>query len=67
MPKDQVVAVILAFARHLEPEGSTASETEIARERNWIDSAGRPTQEGEDLVAALEEQGQTRSVFRTVL
>lgn len=54
---------ILAFARHIAPAGSGSPE-EAARGRNWIGEAGEVTAEGEDLLAALNEQSHTRTVFR---
>ncbi len=55
---------ILAFAGHFgRGDGGTAAE-DVARRRNWLDAAGRPTEEGLELVEALSDQSRTRTVFR---
>jgi hypothetical protein len=54
---------ILAFAGHVGRSDGAEAE-EIARRRNWLDAAGRPTGEGLELVEALSDQSQTRTVFR---
>ena len=53
---------ILSVAHHLvgpDPETS-------ARHRRWVDEDGRPTGDGVALARALGEQGDTRSMLRTV-
>jgi glutamate synthase domain-containing protein 2 len=54
---------ILAFAGHVGRDGGTGAE-DVARRRNWLDAAGRPTEEGLELVEALSDQSRTRTVFR---
>jgi hypothetical protein len=54
---------ILAFAGHVgrgHPENAEA----IARRRNWIDAQGGVTDEGQELLEALGDQTETRTVFR---
>jgi hypothetical protein len=52
-----------AFAAQLAGE-SDESPVEAARSRGWLDENGEPTQEGRDLLQALDEQRQTRSALR---
>ena len=56
---------ILAFAQHLGRGWESGAEHE-ARARRWLDDQGRPTEDGLALLAALEDQRTTRTVFRTV-
>ncbi|WP_371036451.1 MULTISPECIES: hypothetical protein [unclassified Rhodosalinus] len=56
---------ILAFARHC---GAAANDPkDIAHRRGWLDAAGAPTKDGAALIAALDGQEATRSVYRGVL
>jgi len=65
MDEHDVAGRILAFAKHCGNAGTAPEDT--ARDRGWLDGAGAPTQEGHDLLRALDDQDETRSVFRTVL
>ncbi|MDJ0824699.1 MAG: hypothetical protein QNJ16_04280 [Rhodobacter sp.] len=56
---------ILTFAQHLGRGWEAGAEHE-ARSRRWLDDHGRPTADGLALLAALEDQRATRTVFRTV-
>lgn len=62
MQEEDPTDKILAFARHVGKEGD-APET-IARNRGWIDAAGRPTDEGHELLRALDEQKAQDAVYR---
>jgi hypothetical protein len=64
MSDQDITTRILAFAHHCGAESSSA-ET-VARRRGWIAEDGAPTDEGRELVEALDGQSATRSVFRTV-
>jgi hypothetical protein len=55
---------IIAFARHCGPESEGPER--FAMRRGWIDRQGAPTEEGRALIAALDGQDATRSVFRTL-
>lgn len=59
-----VKSQILAFAHHV---GNPKKDPERkAKERKWLDAAGRPTADGLALIAALHDQRETRSTFRSV-
>ena len=62
MQEEDPTEKILAFARHVGKEGD-APET-VARNRAWIDAAGRPTDEGRELLRALDEQKANGAVYR---
>jgi hypothetical protein len=65
MTESEITTRIIAFAQHC---GTGQREPEaIARRRGWLDGEGWPTEDGRQLVAALDDQSATRSVFRTVL
>lgn len=54
-----------AFAAQLTA-GADEPAHEAARSRGWLDAGGNPTQEGRDLLKALDEQSQTRSALRNL-
>jgi hypothetical protein len=54
---------ILAFAAHVAL-GEAQTPEGVAASRNWITPEGEVTDEGRALIAALEEQRETRTVFR---
>jgi len=56
-------AEILAFAAHIDSDDNRSPDA-IAKSRNWLDADGKPTEEGLELVAALEDQEDTRTVLR---
>ena len=56
-------ALILTFAAHVGRGEATGAET-VARRRNWLSPAGDVTEEGAELLRALDEQSATRTVFR---
>ncbi len=56
-------ALILSFAAHVGRGHTTGAET-VARQRNWLSDAGDVTEDGNDLVRALNDQTATRTVFR---
>ena len=56
---------IIAFARQLA-EGSDTCPLTLARDRRWLDEAGRATAEGVAVLAALAEQRGARSVIHHV-
>jgi hypothetical protein len=65
MDAQDITGRILAFAQHCR--GTDRSAEETARSRGWLDGEGWPTEDGRELIKALDEQDATRSVFRTVL
>lgn len=54
---------ILAFAAQVG-RGQTQPAEEVAKRRNWLSAEGEVTEDGRALVAALDDQGSTRTVFR---
>ena len=64
MDDAEITTRILAFARQCGSEQDEAGA--FARHRGWLEADGTPRREGRDLIAALDEQEATRSVFRTV-
>ena len=56
---------IISFANLLISPSSMASAKRVAEEKNWINANGMPTRSGIELVRALQEQHNTRSVFRS--
>ncbi|RDC73065.1 hypothetical protein DLJ49_08095 [Rhodovulum sp. 12E13] len=65
MDEQETADRIRAFATHCGRADTPPEAT--ARNRGWLDAEGHPAEAGHDLVRALDEQGETRSVFRTVL
>lgn len=63
MPLQDLRNRILAFAAHIGRIDRQSPEI-VACRRNWITEAGDVTEDGRALIAALDEQQQTRSVFR---
>ena len=64
MTQQDLTDRILSFAAHCGRQGRSARA--VAERRGWIDGAGRPTDEGRALIAALLEQSATRTIFRGV-
>lgn len=63
----EVAERILKIAQQLADEQPEPQDAEdVACDRGWLDDAGEPTQDGRDLVAALGEQSETRTIFRNV-
>jgi len=65
MTEQETAERIIAFAHHCDRADQPAETA--ARSRGWLDGDGWPTEDGRALVRALDEQAETRSVFRTVL
>lgn len=63
MPNRDLLDRIISFAAHVGQDGAQSPEA-VARLRNWISAAGEVTEDGRALIAALDEQLQTRTVFR---
>ncbi|MEM9839560.1 MAG: hypothetical protein AAF830_10470 [Pseudomonadota bacterium] len=59
---DEIVCDILWFAQFVGRQRT--SPEDVARRRGWIDTDGLPTAAGLELVRALRDQSETRSVFR---
>ncbi|MEM8812533.1 MAG: hypothetical protein AAGF59_07945 [Pseudomonadota bacterium] len=55
---------IIDFAGQLTADRESRSALSVAKENNWLDTRGLPTDRGLELVKALEDQQGTRSVFR---
>ena len=64
MDEQETAERIVAFATHCGRAETSPEAT--ARSRGWLDGEGWPTDEGRRLVAALDEQSETRTVFRTL-
>ena len=62
--QQDVKSRIVGFARHLDTDD--AEPEAAAKDRDWLDAQGRPTEAGHDLVEALIEQDRTRTTFRYV-
>lgn len=62
--QQSAVEQIIAFARHIGRADDTTPEDRVQR-RDWLDADGKPTEAGLDLLAALNDQGTTRTVFRS--
>lgn len=60
------VAVLTNFAHNLVGYSGEQTPFQIAVQQGWIDKAGKPTTLGLELAVALEEQQNTRSVFRAL-
>lgn len=60
---DEIREMVLQFAQQLDPD-TTQKADEIATARGWLDEAGQLTPAGIELIAALQLQSGTRSVFR---
>ncbi len=65
MSETEIIPRIVAFAPHLGQGWADGGERE-ARERFWLDEAGRPTPDGMALLMALEDQRRTRTAYRNV-
>jgi hypothetical protein len=63
MPDAMQISQVLHFAALLAARGDEAA-AEVARERGWLDSAGRITDTGRQLQRALADQRGTRSIYR---
>jgi AAA+ superfamily predicted ATPase len=63
MPNRDLCDRIIAFASHVGRDAAQSPEA-VARGRNWISAAGDVTEDGRALIAALDDQRQTRTVFR---
>ncbi|MEL6830397.1 MAG: hypothetical protein AAFO63_09710 [Pseudomonadota bacterium] len=57
---DEVLGVLQRISGISDRDAALAE----AVERGWLDDASEPTDEGRDVVAALRDQGQTRTAFR---
>jgi len=64
MTYEELQEHILSFARHIAPSPDSETAFEIARQKEWLDHNGAPTEEGKCLIEALMEQGGTRTAFR---
>jgi hypothetical protein len=67
MNEELVVQTILTFEKYLSRSETDAEALGTAQSRGWIDSEGRPTEEGVRLFAALASQSDTRSAFRNLV
>ena len=65
MPDAIQINQVLHFAGLLAPRSVDAAR-EIARERGWLDPAGRITDSGRQLQRALADQRDTRSIYRSL-
>jgi hypothetical protein len=63
MPLQELRNRIIGFAAHMGRIGHQSPEA-VARGRNWIGANGDVTEDGRALIAALDDQQETRSVFR---
>jgi hypothetical protein len=63
MPDAMQISQVLQFAALLAARGDEAA-AEVARERGWLDSAGRITDTGRQRQRALADQRGTRSIYR---
>jgi hypothetical protein len=63
MANEEARTKILAFAAQVG-RGQTQPAEEVAKRRNWLSAEGEVTEDGRALVAALDDQGSTRTVFR---
>ncbi|NKX43410.1 hypothetical protein [Roseicyclus persicicus] len=63
MPAQDLLTRILAFAAHVG-RGESQSPEAVARRRNWITTDGEVTADGLSLLSALDDQRETRTVFR---
>ena len=64
--KQDNVTVLTNFAHNLVGYSGGQLPLQIAVQQGWIDEAGEPTTLGLELALALEEQQNTRSVFRAL-
>lgn len=62
MAEESLKDRIVAFATHVGSSETSAEES--ARKRGWLDDKGEPTESGRELIDALGDQGNTRTVFR---
>ena len=65
MPLQDLRQRILAFSAHVGQVNRQSPEA-VARGRNWLSETGDVTEDGRALIAALEDQQETRSVFRGI-
>jgi len=63
MANEEARTKILAFAAQIG-RGQTQPAEEVAKRRNWLSAGGEVTEDGHALIAALDDQGSTRTVFR---
>jgi hypothetical protein len=63
MPETVQINHVLHFAGLIAPRDGDAA-AEVARERGWLDPAGRITETGRQLHRALADQRETRSIYR---
>lgn len=66
MNEDSVIRLILAFENYISQTGFGREALRAAQSRGWIDTEGRPTEDGHRLCAALASQVDTRSAFRNI-
>jgi hypothetical protein len=55
---------VIFFAAQIAGASQDRDATMVAEEKGWIDSAGRLTPSGLELLRAFRAQAHTRSVFR---
>ena len=65
MPFQNLRNRILAFSAHVGHVNQQSPEA-VARRRNWLSETGDVTEDGRALIAALDDQQETRSVFRGI-
>lgn len=65
MAEAQQIDQVLRFAALLAARGADAA-ADAARERGWLDPAGRITDMGRALHRALADQRDTRSIYRSL-
>ncbi len=60
------IGAIVGYAKVLAGGSDDSAARVSAQDQGWLDSEGRPTQAGLDLLKAIADQKGTRTVFRGV-
>ncbi|MEX5729257.1 hypothetical protein Ga0609869_002610 [Rhodovulum iodosum] len=62
MSNDDILTRIFGVTRHFMHPAERPDQA--ARGRGWVDAWGRPTEDGRDLIDAMQDQESTRGVYR---
>jgi hypothetical protein len=57
---------LIWLASMLASPDAKTEPVKLAKQRGWLSAKGRPTSEGLSVFRAVEDQSQTRSVFRAL-